>query len=123
MTASRDIIIAGGMRTPFGDLGRSLKNTPMVDLGVHAARACLAEVGVNAADVDHLVCGNVLAVDQEGCFSGRVIALNTGMAEESRALNVNRDLLDTGERYAMISMCLGAGQGMATLIENVATIA
>ncbi|MEM7406511.1 MAG: thiolase family protein [Pseudomonadota bacterium] len=90
MKLTKDIIIAGGMRTPFGDFGRSLKDTPMVDLGVHAATACMNKIGVDAESVDHLVCGNVLAVDQEGCFSGRVIALKSGMAEESRALNVNR---------------------------------
>ena len=27
-------------------------------------------------------------------------------------------LADTGGRYAILSMCLGAGQGMAMLIEN-----
>jgi acetyl-CoA acetyltransferase len=27
-------------------------------------------------------------------------------------------LRDTGGRYAVISMCLGSGMGMATLIEN-----
>jgi acetyl-CoA acetyltransferase len=27
-------------------------------------------------------------------------------------------LADTGGRYAVISMCLGSGMGMATLIEN-----
>ena len=29
-------------------------------------------------------------------------------------------LADTGGRYAIISMCLGSGMGMATLIENLA---
>ena len=29
-------------------------------------------------------------------------------------------LADTGGRYAIISMCLGSGMGMATLIERVA---
>lgn len=33
-------------------------------------------------------------------------------------LTAMHHLLDTGERYAVISMCLGAGQGMAVLIEN-----
>jgi acetyl-CoA acetyltransferase len=29
-------------------------------------------------------------------------------------------LRDTGGRYAVVSMCLGSGMGMATLIENLA---
>ena len=29
-------------------------------------------------------------------------------------------LVNTGQRYAIVSMCMGAGQGMAVLYENVA---
>ena len=34
-----DVILAAGMRTPFGDFGKSLKDMALADLGVHAARA------------------------------------------------------------------------------------
>ena len=40
--AHREIILAGGMRTPFGDFGKSLKTIPLTTLGIHAATACLA---------------------------------------------------------------------------------
>jgi len=87
---AQDIILAGGMRTPFGDFGKSLKDIEGDKLGAHAATACLDKAGLAADKVDHLVCGNVLPVDQGGYFSGRVIALNISMAVESRALNVSR---------------------------------
>lgn len=87
---AHDIILAGGMRTPFGDFGRSLKNTPLTDLGTHAAKACLEKAGVEAAQVDHLVFGNAMPVDHDGYFASRVIALNCGMPIESSALNVSR---------------------------------
>jgi acetyl-CoA C-acetyltransferase len=87
---SREIVLAGGKRTPFGDYGKSLKDIEGNKLGEHAASACLEDVGLGADKIDHLVCGNVLPVDQAGYFSGRVIALNIGMAEESQALNVSR---------------------------------
>ncbi|MSP68614.1 MAG: thiolase family protein [Alphaproteobacteria bacterium] len=87
---AREIILAGGARTPFGDYGKSLKDVPLAALGTHAAKACLARAGVAAADVDHLVFGNVLPVDQQGYFIARVVALEAGMAEDSRAMNVNR---------------------------------
>ncbi|MEM9520175.1 MAG: thiolase family protein [Actinomycetota bacterium] len=85
-----DVVLCGGKRTPFGDFGKSLKDIPGPDLGTHAAKATMADLQLDPADVDHLVCGNVMPVDQGGYFSARVIALDAGMPEDSRALNVSR---------------------------------
>ncbi|MEM9563636.1 MAG: thiolase family protein [Actinomycetota bacterium] len=85
-----EVVLCGGKRTPFGDFGKSLKDIPGPDLGVHAARATLDALSLDAAEVDHLVCGNVMPVDQGGYFSARVIALDAGMPEASCALNVSR---------------------------------
>ena len=87
---TREIILAGGMRTPFGDFGKSLKDIPLADLGIHATKACLEKSGLDAEHVDHLVWGNVLPVDQEGYLAARYIAIKAGLPEESAALNVNR---------------------------------
>ena len=35
----RDVILAAGVRTAFGDFGGSLKDVAMTDLGAHAAKA------------------------------------------------------------------------------------
>ena len=87
---TREIILAGGMRTPFGDFGKSLEDIPLADLGIHATKACLEKAGLDAEHVDHLVWGNVLPVDQEGYLAARYIAIKAGLPEESAALNVNR---------------------------------
>lgn len=87
---NQEIVLCTGKRTPFGDFGKSLANITGTDLGIHAAKACLDAAGLDAEKVDHLVCGNVMPVDQGGYFSGRVIALGSGMQECSRALNVSR---------------------------------
>ncbi|MEM9034287.1 MAG: thiolase family protein [Actinomycetota bacterium] len=87
---SRDVVLCGGKRTPFGDFGKSLKDIPGPDLGIHAARATLEASGLDPAHVDHLVCGNVMPVDQGGYFASRVIGLGAGLAEESAALDVSR---------------------------------
>lgn len=86
----KEIVLAGGMRTPFGDFGKSLKDVPLTALGIHAAKACLNRAGLGPEAVDHLVFGNCLPVDPDGLFSSRVIALGTGMPVESSALNVSR---------------------------------
>jgi acetyl-CoA acetyltransferase len=86
----KEIVLAGGMRTPFGDFGRSLKDVPLTQLSIHAAKSCLNKAGLSPEAVDHLVFGNCLPVDPDGLFSSRVIALGAGMPVESSALNVSR---------------------------------
>ena len=85
-----EVVLCGGKRTPFGDFGKSLKDIPGPDLGIHAAAATLRALGLDPERVDHLVCGNVMPVDQGGYFASRVIALGVGMADTSRALDVSR---------------------------------
>jgi len=85
-----EIVLAGGMRTPFGDFGKSLRDVPLVELGAHAARAAIARCGLKSEAVDHLVWGNVLPVDQEGYLAARAVALKAGLPESSTAMNVNR---------------------------------
>ncbi|MBH69132.1 MAG: acetyl-CoA C-acyltransferase [Rhodospirillaceae bacterium] len=87
---NQEIVIAGGKRTPFGDFGKSLKEMPLSTLATHAANASLEDANVDPLDVDHLVWGNVLPVDPDGYYTGRVAALNIGMRETSCALQVNR---------------------------------
>ncbi len=86
----KEIVIAGGKRTPFGDFGKSLKDIPLSSLATHAAQASIENAGIKAADIDHLVWGNVLPVDPDGYYIGRVAALNIGMPDSSCALQVNR---------------------------------
>ena len=87
---NEEIVLCGGKRTPFGNFGQSLVDVPGTDLAVHAANATLAGESLSPDEVDHLVCGNVIPVDQGGYFASRLIALQCGMPEDSRALNVSR---------------------------------
>ena len=41
-----------------------------------------------------------------------------GATGVSMVLTAMHHLIDTDQRYAVVSMCMGAGQGMAVLLEN-----
>jgi len=99
-----NIFLSAGVRTPFGDYGKSLKNTPLSELGTHTVKACISKAGINPTDVDHLVFGNVGAVDHDSVFISRKIALQSGMRTESAALSVTR-ACGTGSQ-AIISAAL-----------------
>lgn len=90
MTGFQDIILSSGARTPLGDFGKSLRDTPLSTLAVHAVQASLARAGISALDVDHLVFGNTAPVDHDGLFASRKIALDAGMPTESSAIGVTR---------------------------------
>ena len=70
--------------------------------------ACLRELGI--ADDDARVNPN-----------GGAIALGhpLGMSGARLLLTAARELEKTGKRYALCTMCIGVGQGMATIIERV----
>jgi 3-oxoadipyl-CoA thiolase len=70
--------------------------------------ACLREMGI--ADDDPRVNPN-----------GGAIALGhpLGMSGARLLLTAARELAKTGGRYALCTMCIGVGQGMATVIERV----
>lgn len=85
-----EIILAGGVRTPFGDFGKSLRDVPLQKLGIHAVQASLDRAGVKAESVDSLIFGNVTPVDKEAAIVSRVIAVNAGIPIESTAMSVNR---------------------------------
>lgn len=86
----QDIVLSSGVRTPFGDFGKSLRDVPLSTMGVHVVKASLARAGLDARQVDHLVFGNTAPVDHDGLFVSRKIALDAGMHEDSAAMGVTR---------------------------------
>lgn len=110
-----EIVLAGGMRTPFGDFGKALKEVPLIDLGAHAARAAMERSDMPAEAVDHLVWGNVLPVDQEGYLAARAIALTAGLSEASTAMNVNRACGSGLQAVISAAEHIGAGHSSIAL--------
>jgi len=86
----QDIVLSAGVRTPFGDFGKSLRDVPLSTMGVHVVKASLARAGLEAGQVDHLVFGNTAPVDHDGLFASRKIALEAGLPEDSAAMGVTR---------------------------------
>jgi acetyl-CoA acetyltransferase family protein len=85
-----DIVLTAGVRTPFGDFGKSLRDVPLTDLAAHAARASIARSGLEPSAIDHFVFGSTLFPDRDTLFGGRVVGIKAGLPEEVPALNVIR---------------------------------
>ena len=87
---SSNIILSAPARTPFGDFGKSLRDTPLTALAVHAARASLHRSGLRPDDIDHLVYANTVPVDPDSLFGARVISGAMGLPDDVAALTVSR---------------------------------
>jgi acetyl-CoA C-acetyltransferase/acetyl-CoA acyltransferase 2 len=87
---SKSIVIVGAKRTAFGTLQGSLKGVSANDLAVHAAKAALAQSGVSAADIGHVIIGNVMQTSADAIYCARHVGLKAGLPITTPALTVNR---------------------------------
>ncbi|MCO4743490.1 MAG: acetyl-CoA C-acetyltransferase [Proteobacteria bacterium] len=87
---SREIVILSGVRTAFGTFSGSLKGLSATDLAVPTATAALERAGITAADVDHVIYGNVLQTASDAIYLARHVGLRAGTPDHVPALTLNR---------------------------------
>ncbi len=85
-----DVFILAGQRTAIGDYGKALKDVAPSKLGEIAIRAALAKSGIEAADIGHVVMGNVIHTEPRDAYISRVASVNAGIPVGTPALTVNR---------------------------------
>jgi acetyl-CoA C-acetyltransferase len=88
--SQREVVVVGAARTPIGTFGGVLKDVPLGELATTAVKAALNRSGVAAADVGHVVMGNVIPTDPRDAYLSRVAAIDAGIPQEVPAFNVNR---------------------------------
>ncbi|MDE8349504.1 MAG: acetyl-CoA C-acyltransferase family protein [Acidocella sp.] len=86
----QDVFIVSGQRTAIGDFGKSLKDIPPTKLGEIVIRAALKAGGIEAAEIQHVVMGNVIHTEPRDAYISRVAAVDAGIPIETPALTVNR---------------------------------
>lgn len=86
----RDIVILAGARTPFGNLGGTLRDLTATDLAVVAAEAAIARSGVPKDRIDEVVFGNVMQTSADAIYLARHVGLRAGLPIEVPALTLNR---------------------------------
>jgi Thiolase, N-terminal domain len=86
---SRDIVIAGPVRTPIGAYSGALKGTPATELGAIAVAAALKRSGLAADKIGSVVLGNVIQAGSR-MNPARQAAVGGGLPVEVPAMTVNR---------------------------------
>ncbi|KYC29410.1 Beta-ketothiolase BktB [Sterolibacterium denitrificans] len=90
MSNRREVMVVSGARTPIGSFGGSLKDLSPSLLGVLVVKEAIARAGIEAAQVEQLVCGNVIHGEARDMYVSRAIAIDAGLSQESAALTLNR---------------------------------
>jgi len=85
-----DIYVIAATRTAIGTFGGALKDVPLSQLATTAVREAIARSGVVAADIGHVVMGNVIPTEPRDAYLSRVAAIEAGIPQETPAFNVNR---------------------------------
>ena len=101
---------------------------------VNASRKALDRAGLKMSDMDHIELNEAFAAQSLACTralgledddprinpQGGAIALGhpLGMTGARLLLTASRQLKRTGGRFALVTLCIGVGQGYATILEN-----
>ena len=102
---------------------------------VAASKKALARVGLDIKDMDIIEINEAFAAQVLACLKGLGVALDDkrvnpnggaialghplGASGARIALTAARQLQRSGGRYALVSLCIGGGQGMAVVLERV----
>ncbi len=84
------IVVVAGQRTPFGAFGGGLKDVGATLLSVAAGKAALEQAKVSAADIQHVILGNVVQSGSDAAYVPRHVGLHLGVPVNVGALGLNR---------------------------------
>src|SRR6266568_3157258 len=90
MPSEREVVVLSAVRTAIGKYGGSLKDHPPTELAAAVVREGVKRAGVDAAEVGHVVFGNVIHTDVHDMYLARVAAIKGGLPVETPALTLNR---------------------------------
>jgi acetyl-CoA C-acetyltransferase len=97
-----DIVVVSAARTAVGSFNGAFANTPAHVLGSVAIKGALERAKVDAADVDEVIMGQILAAG-EGQNPARQAAMKAGIPQEKTAWGLNQ-LCGSGLRTVAIGM-------------------
>ena len=138
MVASRDAGDKAGVQPLARIIASGVAGVPPRIMGfgpVPAAKKALERAGLTLKDMDVIEINEAFAAQVLACLKGFGIPLDDsrvnpnggaiavghplGASGARLALTAARQLKRTGGRYALVSMCIGVGQGIAVVLERV----
>jgi acetyl-CoA C-acetyltransferase/acetyl-CoA acyltransferase len=122
--SDRDVVVVGGVRTPFVKAWTDLRGVDAVELGRLVVREVLERTGIDPESVDEVIAGNI-AGPADAANLARVIALEAKVPAKAPALTVNRNCasgLDAVAEGAYRIRAGDAGIVVAAAVESMSRI-
>jgi 3-oxoadipyl-CoA thiolase len=138
IVASRDAGDKAGVKPLVRVIATGVAGVPPRSMGfgpVPAAKKALERAGLDLKDMDVIEINEAFAAQVLACLKGFGVAFDDsrvnpnggaiavghplGASGTRLALTAARQLQRTGGRYALVSMCIGVGQGIAVILERV----
>ncbi|HJU30409.1 MAG TPA: 3-oxoadipyl-CoA thiolase [Hyphomicrobiaceae bacterium] len=135
--ASRDAGERAGVKPLARILATAVAGVPPRTMGfgpVPAAKKALERAGLDLKDMDVIEINEAFAAQVLACLKGLGLPFNDtrvnpnggaialghplGASGARLALTATRQLQRSGGRYALVSMCIGVGQGIAVVLER-----
>jgi len=86
----RDVVVVGGVRTPFVKAGTLLRRVSAVELGRLVLREAVERTGIDPETIDEVIVGNI-AGPADAANLARVVALEAKIPRSVPAFTVNRN--------------------------------
>ena len=138
LVASRDAGDKAGVKPLVRVIATGVAGVPPRTMGfgpVPAAKKALERAGLTLKDMDVIEINEAFAAQVLACLKGLGLPFDDkrvnpnggaiavghplGASGTRLALTAARQLQRTGGRYALVSMCIGVGQGIAVILERV----
>ena len=138
IVASKEVGEKAGVKPIARVIASAAAGVPPQIMGigpVPASKKALARAGLTIKDMDVIEINEAFAVQVLSCLKGLDVAFDDsrvnpnggaiavghplGASGTRLALTAARQLQRSGGRYALVSLCIGGGQGMAAILERV----
>lgn len=127
----REVVIVGGVRTPIGKFGGTLKDVSDMDLGALVIREVLKRAGISGDQVDEVVFASGYRTGDLPINSARVVAVKGGVPIEKpqftitkacggslRAVSLAAQIIKSGEADTIVAGGMEVMSRAAYLLKN-----
>ena len=114
----KDVVIVGGVRTPGGKFGGTLKDTPVPELGALAVHEVVRRTGIDPSAVDEVIFGNGWQAGV-GPNTARLVTVKGGLPEKVPAFTVNKRCGSSLKTIILGAQAIRAGDADTVLVGGV----
>lgn len=114
----KEVVVVGGVRTPGGKFGGTLKDVPVPELGSLVVREVVRRTGVDPEVIDEVIFGNGWQAGV-GPNAARLVTVKGGLPDKVPAFTVNKRCGSSLKAVTLGAQAIRAGDAEAILVGGV----